>query len=286
MKQLVMILCISLGMVSNGWCLETITFLSEPGSHSPFRLKLAKSKGIDLEPREKIELTGYLGKPDTEIPSAAVILLHSGLGLQDFHKEWAQRLAEWGYVSLLIFSAAPAGVEVPASINLSGDVISNAYGAYEYLKKQPHVDSRRIGIMGWSAGGNRTFSLIGTDPPAGRKTSKAFSAAAIIYPVCNPQGGAFTTPMLILLGDNDRFTQKGHCRLFKQGAENSNSRQVVELKVYPGATHFYDDPRYPAYTGNEVTAGDSAYYYDPEAHRDSLNRVQQFFKKYLGQKDN
>jgi len=263
MKQLVMMICISLGMISNGWSLETITFLSEPGPHSPFRLKRAKADGIELEPKEKIELTGYLGKLDTDTPAAAIILLHSGQGLQDFHKAWAQRLAEWGYVSLLIYSDAP--------------------GAYEYLINQPYVDANRIGIMGWSAGGNLTFSLIGTEPPPGRKIRKAISAAAIIYPICNPDGGLFTAPMLILLGDNDGLIQKGHCRFFKQASEGKNPSQVVELKVYPGATHFYDDPKYPTYTGNDATTGNSAFYYDPRAHQDSLDRVQQFFKKYLGQ---
>jgi dienelactone hydrolase len=285
MKQFVMMLCISLGTVSNGWCLEAISFLSEPGPHSPFRLKRAKVDGIELEPKDKIELTGYLGKPDTDTPAAAIILLHSGPGLQDFHKAWAQRMAEWGYVSLLIYSNAPAGVEVPSSVNLSGDVISNTYGAYEYLIKQPYVDANRIGIMGWSAGGNRTFSLIGTEPPPGRKARKAISAAAIVYPVCNPDGGLFTAPMLILLGDNDGLIQNGHCRLFKQASEGKNPSQVVELKVYPGATHFYDDPRYPTYIANDTTTGDSAYYYDPKAHQDSLDRIRQFFKKYLGQQN-
>jgi dienelactone hydrolase len=283
MKQLIMILCISLGMVSNGWCLETIKFLSEPGPHSPFRLKRAKADSIELEPKEKIELTGFLGKPGNKVPAPAVILLHSGPGLQDFHKAWAEQLTAWGYVSLLIYSKAPAGTHVPSSINLSGDVISNTYGAYEYLSKQPYVDSNRIAIMGWSAGGDRAFSFIAAKPPPGRKIKIAISAAAIIYPACNPDGGSYAAPMLILVGDSDGLIPKGHCRLFKQATENKNPQQLIQLKVYPGATHFYDDPNYPTYASKQESGNNSAFYYDPQAHQDSLIQVRRFFEKYLRQ---
>ena len=281
MKQLVMVLCISVGVVSNGWCLETINFLSEPGAHSPFRLKRAKADGVVLEPKEKIELTGFLGKPANKLPAPAVILLHSGSGLQDFHKTWAEQLTAWGYVALLIYSEAPADTPVPSSVNLSGDVISNTYGAYDYLRKQPYVDPNHIGIMGWSAGGNQAFSFIAAEPPPGRKYKMAISAAAIIYPVCNPEGGTFAAPMLILLGDSDGLIQKGHCRLFKQAAEDKNPQQLVQLKVYPGATHFYDDPKYPTAASKQESGENSAFYYDPQAHQGSLLQVRQFFKKHL-----
>jgi dienelactone hydrolase len=283
MKQLVMILCISLAIISNARGLEAINFLSEPGPHSPFRLKRAKADGVTLDPKEKIELTGFLGKPVSNTPAAAVILLHSGPGLQDFHKTWAEQLAAWGYVSLLIYSEAPAGINVPSSINLSGDIISNTYGAYEYLIKQPYVDPDHIGVMGWSAGGIQSLNLIGAEPPPGRNVKKTFAAAAIFYPVCNPDGGSFTVPMLILLGDSDGLIQKGHCQLFKQSTEHKNPQQVVKLKVYPGATHFYDDPVYPAYSSTAESTERSAYYYDSEAHQDSLTQVRQFFQKYLGE---
>jgi len=281
MKNFVAVFCLSLIMVSNGWSLETVTFLSNPGPYSPFQIKRAKAKNIKLEPKEKIELTGYLGKPTQKIPAPAVILLHSGFGLQNFHKDWAERLAKWGYVSLLIYSYAAKDAKVPSSINLSGDIVSNAYGAYEYLEKQPYVDPDRIGFMGWSSGGKTVFSLIGAEPPPGRKIRKAIKAAATIYPVCNPNGGLFTAPILILLGDNDSGLQKGHCRRFKQAALKQNQKQVVELKVYSGATHFFDNPQYPVKAEKGDGQKRSAYYYDPKAHQDSLIQIREFFKKFL-----
>jgi len=279
MVKILLFLCLSLFLGSNGWALETVNFLTEPGPHSPFKIKRAKAKGEELPPIEKIKLTGYLGKPVSETPAPAVILLHSGFGLREFHKSWAKQLAEWGYVSLLIYSYAGEKVGVPPSINMSRDVISNAYGAYEFLVKQSFVDPTRIGVMGWSSGAKRTFSLIDVAPPPGREKKKMFQAAIMIYPNCPPGGGLFRAPMLILLGNNDHYLENGDCLQFKKAALQQNPQQVVQVQVYPGATHFYDDPEYPSDDDQENNP--TAYRYDPQAHQDSLQRVRQFLEERL-----
>jgi len=277
MKTLIILLTLNFALLSSAQALEKINFPSKPGPHSPFKIKQAAAKGIPLAPRPATELTGYLGKPVNSQSAAAVILLHSGGGLQEYHKQWAQKLQQWGYVSLLIYSYAGVGEKVDDSINLSQDIISNAYGAWDYLASLNYVDPERIAIMGWSAGGNTAFSLIEQGLPPGRKTSRAFDAAVAFYPQCNPKGAQFSAPMLLLLGDNDGILQKGHCQLFKQASENTASGQKIELQVYSGATHFYDDPKYPSAASTEK----SAYYYAQLAHQDSLQRVKAFLAKYL-----
>ncbi|MCJ8341065.1 MAG: dienelactone hydrolase family protein [Pseudomonadales bacterium] len=277
MKTIIIILAINFTLLSSAQALEKVNFPSKPGPHSPFKIKKAAAKGIQLAPKTSVQLTGYLGLPSVTAVAPAVILLHSGNGLQDYHKQWAQQLQQWGYVSLLIYSYAGVGEEVDASINLSGDVISNAYGASDYLKSLPYVNPERIALMGWSAGGNSVFNLTAQGPPPGRKTTEQFDAAVIFYPQCNPKGAEFRAPMLLLLGDNDGLLQKGDCQLFKQASEQKNAQQQIELQVYSGATHFYDDPKYPSASSAEK----SAYYYANTAHQDSLLRVKAFLAKYL-----
>ncbi|MCP4981202.1 MAG: dienelactone hydrolase family protein [Gammaproteobacteria bacterium] len=277
--SLIFIFCLEFFLGSNGWALETVNFLSEPGPHSPFKIKRAKAKGKVLPPKEKIELTGYLGRPATETPAPAVILLHSGFGLQEFHKSWAKQLVEWGYVALLIYSYAGEKEEVPPSVNMSRDVISNAYGAYEFLKTQSYVDPARIGVMGWSSGAKRAYSLIDEALPPGREKQKVIKAAIMIYPNCSPDGGLFRAPMLILLGDSDQYLVNGDCQQFKIAAQQQNPLQVVQVHVYPGATHFFDDPKYPSEGDQAQTT--TRFRYNPRAYQDSLQRARQFLDHFL-----
>ncbi|MCP4390681.1 MAG: prolyl oligopeptidase family serine peptidase [Gammaproteobacteria bacterium] len=272
-------LMIFLFVCSNAWGLEEINFLSEPGPHSPFKIKRAKAKGETLLPKERIKLTGFLGRPDDRSPSPAIIMLHSGFGLQDFHKKWATQLTEWGFVTLLIYSYADKKSDPQPTINMSRDVISNAYGAYEYLRNQSYVDRTRIAVMGWSSGGRHALSLIGEEPPPGRIKTQQFKAGVMIYPNCPPEGGKFRSPMLILLGDNDQYLVNGDCGRFKVEAQRQNNEQVVEVHVYPGATHFFDDSNQPHQDKQAVI--DSRYRYSPDAHEDSLKRVRHFFDRYL-----
>jgi len=278
MKKIILLLGF-LSFCSAGWCLEEVNFLSEPGPHSPFKVKRAKAKGETLPPKEKIELTGYLGRPDTHSPSPAIVLLHSGFGLQQYHKTWAKELTHSGFVTLLIHSYSGINHKLKPKINESKDVVSNAYGAYEFLRNQSYVDPTRIGVMGWSSGGRHAFSLISEEMPPGRVQQKQFKAGVMIYPNCSPDGGSYRSPMLILLGDNDQYLVNGDCSQFKAETQRLNNRQTVDVHVYPGATHFYDDSSQPL--EGDQTNTETRYRYNSDAHSDSINKVLQFMHQHL-----
>jgi len=276
MKTTVMLVALYFSASGNVQALETINFPSQPGPHSAFKIKKAAAKGLQLAPRPSTELTGYLGTPGNTVAAPAVILLHGDNGLKDYHKQWAAQLNQWGYVSLLIYSFGAMGEQLPESVTVSGDVLSNAYGAYNYLQALPGVDPQRIAVMGWWGGGSTAFDLVKKTPPPGRKSKKPFTAAVSVYPVCNPNGDVFSAPMLVMLGDNDKTLQKGHCQQFKLASEEKNPQQQIQLQVYPGATLFYDDPVHPSDKTQK-----SVYYYAPQAHQDSLQRVKKFLAENL-----
>ena len=278
MKKIIFLL-VFLSFCSAGWSLDEVNFLSEPGPHSPFKVKRAKAKGETLPPKEKIELTGYLGRPDTPSPSPAIVLLHSGFGLREYHKTWAKQLTDSGIVTLLIHSYSGKNQDLKPKVNESKDVISNTYGAYEFLRNQSYVDPTRIGVMGWSSGGRHAFSLVSEEMPLGRVQQKQFKAGVMIYPNCSPDGGLFRSPMLILLGDNDQYLVNGVCNQFKAETQRLNSRQVVDVRVYPGATHFYDDSS--QHLDGDRANSETRYRYNPDAHLDSINKVHQFLHLHL-----
>ncbi|MCP4294853.1 MAG: hypothetical protein GY786_04545 [Proteobacteria bacterium] len=109
--------------------------------------------------------------------------------MQNSHKTWAERMTQWGYVTLLINRA----VSREDKRGIGTDIVTGAYGAYDHLLNLRHVDKDRIGLIGWSIGGTKTFSLISSNSTVREKT-KPIKAAIAIYPGCNTQGDRFTAP--------------------------------------------------------------------------------------------
>ncbi len=216
---------------------EEVTYKATPIQPSAFKLKKAKAKGIDLKPTPGIELSGILYLPDSEGLAPAVVILVSGDGLTQSHLAWAKTLSDEGYVALVVDSFGARGGtdfrDTPA-LNMPDD----AYSAFRYLSARPDVDPGRISLLGFSLGGFHIFTAVSV---TNARVPDGFSpvSAIAVYPECPPDG-AVTVPMMVLAGDADKLISLSTCRAFVQQAENSDN--PVELHVYPGTTHFFDNP--------------------------------------------
>ena len=62
--------------------------------------------------REGQRLTGVLRKPGGPGPFPAVVLMHGCGGIQPGNEIWASDLTTWGYVTLLVDSFTPRGLNV------------------------------------------------------------------------------------------------------------------------------------------------------------------------------
>jgi poly(3-hydroxybutyrate) depolymerase len=89
---------------------DWVNFNSAGTPPTPFQLKRAKAKGIELKPEPGAPLRGLLFRPKGEGPFPAVVLLHGCRGIQPYQRDWAGKLAEWGYVALLVDSFGPRNV--------------------------------------------------------------------------------------------------------------------------------------------------------------------------------
>ena len=83
---------------------EQVHFNSASVPPSPFKIKQAKAKGIDLKPKLGVEITGKLSKPEGAGSFPTVVLLHSCFGIRPYQDRWATKLAKWGYVALQVDS--------------------------------------------------------------------------------------------------------------------------------------------------------------------------------------
>lgn len=253
-----------------------MSFPATPIQPSAFKIKKAKAKGIDLKPTPGIELTGIQFLPESAERAPAIILLVSGDGLTTSHLAWAKTLSDAGYVALVVDSFGARGgksYQDTPSLNMPDD----AYSAFRYLAARPDVDAGRIGLLGFSLGGSHIFTTIAQTNsriPAG---FAPFSAVSI-YPTCPPDG-TVTIPLLILAGDADSLMSLRTCEAFV--AQTQSHDNPIDLHVYPGATHFFDNPSYlkedgkPAPTPKPFWFDDN--HYDAMAHADAVDRVLGFF---------
>jgi dipeptidyl aminopeptidase/acylaminoacyl peptidase len=113
---------------------------------------------------------------------AALVWVHGGVhgnwGLTMF--PFVKEAVERGYVVIApdYRGSTGYGEAFHKAIDYGGHEVDDVMSAVEFLKTLPHVDSDRIGIMGWSHGGYITLLSV-------LREKHAFKAAAAIVPVTN-----------------------------------------------------------------------------------------------------
>lgn len=254
---------------------EVVKFQATTIQPSAFKIKKAKAKGIDLKPTAGIELRGVQYLPETDGPGPAVVILVSGDGLRQSHLSWAMILSKAGYVTLVVDSFGARGginyLDTPA-LNIPDD----AYSAFRYLSGRPDVDANRISLLGFSLGGSR---LITTVTKENHRVPDGFNpvSAIAVYPECQPDG-AVTTPLMILAGDADKLMSLSTCQAFVE--QTAKNEYPAVIHVFPGVTHFFDNPEYSKFEGKLGNVPTPLWFkdnhYDANAHSDAVQRVLNF----------
>lgn len=211
-------------------------------------------------------IAGTLRKPNGDGPFPAVVLMHGCGGVQPGNERWVTDLTKWGYVTLLVDSFGPRGLtEICTNLNRLSvtDRTADAYGALAYLQTLPFVDKDQVTIMGWSHGGMVVLSTLWKHR---KPETGGFRAGVAMYPWC--QHYQLYAPTLILVGGADDWTPAVLCDVFK-------NHSMVELKVYRGAPHSFDNPGLPrSYLGHSLG-------YDRGATADARDRVREFLGRHL-----
>lgn len=267
-------------------------------------------------------LPAILRQPDGPGPFPAVVMLHdcSGLGPRSSGApaRWATDLVQAGFAVLLPDSFSPRGLPdgvcvgpVSQTARASPGVrAEDARAALAALRTQPHIDGRRIGIMGGSHGGSSTLGAMLSHPAQDRTTQAStgtgYAAGIALYPGCAadygdwkvyrhrgqlvgpPAGyaGAYAPsgPVLILIGEQDDWTPAEPCLRMVEASRAAG--HPVDIKVYPGAHHSFDSDRPVRYvaernnasswSGRGATTGGN-----PVAWEDARQQVRRFFVRHL-----
>ena len=223
------------------------------------------------------EIVAYRFKPQTRGPHPAIVLLHGRGGpysanvsegctlvsragpsacnassLSKRHMMWGQYWAERGYMALLPDSFGPRGKaqgferfthDDPDRADVNEKTVRplDAEGALSWLRSQRDVIPHRIFLQGWSNGGSTALNVMQRQ---GAKTS-GYRAALALYPGCGPKAllapdVRTTAPIALLLGADDEEVSPARCQEMAQRSIAAGSK--VDVVLYPGATHGFDDP--------------------------------------------
>ena len=227
----------------------TPTPASAPGG------ELVRFAGAPLQDRPAAALEGLLLRPTGRGPFPAVVMLHGCSGLrtkggamQGKLRFWAEHFRDLGYVTLLVDSFTPRGIdEVCTGRHLLSPVrdrADDARGGLRYLQGRPDVRPDRVGLVGWSNGAAAALSVLFDRGTAERD----FRAAVAFYPNCTrtyPGGPDFRpyAPLFVLVGALDDWTPAAPCMALVERARSRGA--PIAIKVYAGAHHSFDAPATP-----------------------------------------
>jgi dienelactone hydrolase len=247
---------------------------------------------------EPVQLSALQYRPRGAGTFPALVLLHGCGGMYapsgnitPSYRRWAERLAEDGYVALLVDSFNPRGHRTICELQKrpileSRERVEDAYAAARWLSQQPYVGAGRIGLLGWSNGGTGTLYAMRLE----RRLEPAFRAAVAFYPGCRTLSRAKTpyqpyAPLLILSGGADDWTPAVPCADLVDIAKGRGA--AAEIVIYPGAHHSFDRVNLPVrYRPNVrnlnkphrlgATVGEH-----PEAREAATRRTRDFFAQTL-----
>ncbi len=213
---------------------------------------------------------GYLVRPDDDKPYPGIVLIQEWWGIEPHIRELAIRLATSGFVVLVpdLYHGKVATEPDEAQKMLMMTVqnmeraIREITLALDFLRNDPGVQPKKLGLMGFCMGGLLTF-----------KTAERYPHLGAISPW---YGGGYdptpedvakvTAPVLAIYGEKDTGIPLEQVRKIEKLYKDAG--KDIEVRVYPNAGHAFNNPDHGMYV--------------PEAAKDAWARAVRFFRERLG----
>jgi len=183
---------------------------------------------------------GYLASP--EKPRGGVLVLHAWWGLNDFFKSFANRLASQGFLALaadLHDGALATSVDGAKELQskIANDRIKQiVLGAADYLRSDPPISGRKIGVVGFSMGAAWSLLL---------STLKPETVGAVVvfygsYPIDFSKASA---SFLGHFSPDDEWEPIGDVRATEEKIRGAG--REVAFHFYPGTKHWFVEENRP-----------------------------------------
>jgi carboxymethylenebutenolidase len=218
-------------------------------------------------PSGKETVGGFVAAPEKPGRYPGIILVHDWWGLTEWVKQQTQNLAAQGFVALAVDlyggklpTDASEAQQVSESLS-SDQAVLKLMAGIVYLAMRNDVERDRIGVVGWAMGGGYALRLAMHVPQ--------IAACVDNYgevPTDPNEMQLIGAPVLGNFGADDRGVTPTDVQGFEKAMKNLNRR--VDLKVYDGAGHSFENP-------NNKDA------YRPDAAADAWSRTVAFLDKSL-----
>jgi dienelactone hydrolase len=253
----------------------------------------SKIEFSSLEPAHPNKVSGTLYLPEnTSSPVPAVVLIHGTMGIDQRGELYRQPLLDAG-IGIFEVDFRTGIYAGPMDRPKPDTFLPLAFAALKELRKLPAVDPNRIGVMGFSLGGNIALrTAMQSNVKHWMGDDKGFVAFALFYPVCNhftedfQKSGSKLTggPMIIFYGTEDSYGDgKAVPELKKLLAAKYDFRLITV--EYRGATHAFNlNAPEMNYLDPAATALRVHIKWDPDAANDSVTKVVAFLRENLAAK--
>ena len=243
-----------------------------------------------LDPNHPYRLSGTFYLPESaSSPVPAIVLIHGSTGIDQRGDLYRQPLLDAG---IGIFEVDfKTGIFMGPMDRPKPDVfLPMAFAALKELRKLPSIDPNRIGIMGFSLGGNIALrTAMETNVRQWMGDGKGFVAFVMFYPVCNhftkefEESGSKLTggPMIVFYGTEDSYGEGDAVPELKRLLAKKYNFQLITVE-YAGATHGFNLNAPEMTFFDPAAKGRKAHIkWDPEAANDSVTKAVAFLRENL-----
>ncbi|WP_020697965.1 dienelactone hydrolase family protein [Reyranella massiliensis] len=196
-----------------------------------------------------VQLAAQLFRPaHGATPAPAVAIFHGCGGPGQNTSRMAGLLASWGYAALVVDSFSARGLKDVCGRNwpTQADAEARAHdidATLAWMAKQPGIDAKRLGYMGYSYGGGVAMLRALSNAPSGSAPTPAARAVVLVYPDCalaDTLGPRLSVrqPTLFAMGALDDWTPVPRCQAVIDRV--ASGKELIETKVYEGAHHSFD----------------------------------------------
>jgi dienelactone hydrolase len=209
-----------------------------------------------------------------------IVLVPDWMGVSDLAKQYAEKVANLGYVVLVadIYGKAVRPKDMKEAGALSGIYKANrvlmqarAKAALDQLLKSPNVDTSRTAAMGYCFGGGVALELA----RSGANLDGVVSFHGNLDTPHPEQAKNIRGEVLVQHGADDPFVPQDQVKAFTE--EMRAAALDWRLIEYGGAVHGFTNPT----AGNDNSKGMA---YNAKADKRSFEAMQDFYKEIFGTK--
>lgn len=194
-----------------------------------------------------LEMAIYGNLPESADPSAAIVVIQHGGGVDTFTRAMVDQLAAAGYAAVApdLYHRLDVALEPAAKRQQLKDkeIVADVNATVDFLCEHPNVDAQRLGITGFCMGGRVVYLMAAASP--------RFKAAVVYYGgnIMVPWGEGveapfartcdINCPLMFHFGEEDSNPSLED--MLKLDEELERCEKEHEFHVYPDAGHAFMD---------------------------------------------